>query len=68
MTANTLNQIDLQTGLPDTGLTAHEHVGFELGWDYAHHRVSLPAPFAHEASPLRSGECSCAYGAGRLTR
>jgi hypothetical protein len=36
-------------------LTAHEQVGFELGWDYAHHRVALPAPYAQEASPLRDG-------------
>ena len=62
-----LNLIDLQTGLPpivpgtapgttaDTGLTAHEHVGFELGWDYAHYRVAPPAPYAHEASPLKNG-------------
>jgi hypothetical protein len=47
--------IDLQTGLPHTGLTAHEHVGFELGWDYAHYRVGPPAPYAQEPSPLRNG-------------
>lgn len=51
----TLSTIDLQTGLPHTGLTAHEHVGFELGWDYAHYRVSPPAPYGQEASPLRNG-------------
>ena len=55
MTAHTLNQIDLQAGLPHTGLTTHEHVGFELGWDYAHHRVSLPVSYAQEPSPLRNG-------------
>jgi hypothetical protein len=55
MTATTLNLIDIQTGLPHTGLTAHEHVGFELGWDYAHYRVSLPASYAQEPSPLRNG-------------
>lgn len=55
MTTTTSNLIDLQTGLPHTGLTAHEHVGFELGWDYAHYRVSLPAPYAQEPSPLRHG-------------
>ena len=52
----TANLIDLQTGLPTTALTAHEHVGFELGWDYAHYRVSLPAPYAQEPSPLRNGQ------------
>ena len=51
----TLNFIDLQTGLTHPSLTAHEHVGFELGWDYAHYRVSPPAPYAQEPSPLRNG-------------
>jgi hypothetical protein len=55
MTHATANLIDLQTGLPTSGLTAHEHVGFELGWDYAHYRVALPAPYAQEPSPLRNG-------------
>ncbi|MBC8057146.1 MAG: hypothetical protein H7Y61_11275 [Rhizobiales bacterium] len=60
MTATTLNPIDLQNGLSlqhaaATGLTAHEHVGFELGWDYAHYRVTLPVPYSHEPSPLRNG-------------
>ena len=65
-----LNLIDPPNGLPHpdrapdlvrdmahepAGLTAHEHIGFELGWDYAHYRVAPPAPFAHEASPLRNG-------------
>lgn len=53
MTAPSL--IDLQTGLPHTGLTAHEHVGFELGWDYAHYRVEPPAPYRQEPSALRDG-------------
>ncbi len=56
----TANLIDLQTGVScrqtsPTGLTAHEHVGFELGWDYAHYRVRLPASYAQEPSPLRNG-------------
>jgi hypothetical protein len=55
MTTLTANLIDLQTGLSTTGLTAHEHVGFELGWDYAHYRVALPAPYGQEPSPLRNG-------------
>jgi hypothetical protein len=33
----------------------HEHTGFELGWDYAHHRLLPPAPYAQEPSPLRDG-------------
>lgn len=53
----TLNFIDLQTGFPHphASVTAHEHVGFELGWDYAHYRVTPPAPYAQEPSPLRNG-------------
>jgi hypothetical protein len=38
-----------------TSLTTHEHIGFELGWDYAHYHVTPPAPYAQEPSPLRSG-------------
>jgi hypothetical protein len=41
--------------LPATSMTAHEHIGFELGWDYAHHRLLPPAPYAQEPSPLRHG-------------
>lgn len=40
---------------PVSLLTAHEHLGFELGWDYAHHRLLPPAPYAQEPSPLRHG-------------
>src|SRR5437762_6266458 len=36
-------------------VTAHEHIGFELGWDYAHYRLVPPAPYAQEPSPLRNG-------------
>jgi hypothetical protein len=50
-----LNLVDLKTGLSRSNLTAHEHVGFELGWDYAHYRVTPPAPYAQEPSPLRNG-------------
>jgi hypothetical protein len=38
-----------------TSLTTHEQIGFELGWDYAHHSVTPPAPYAQEPSPLRNG-------------
>src|SRR6218665_1707761 len=38
-----------------TTLTAHEHIGFELGWDYAHYHVTPPAPYAQEPSALRDG-------------
>lgn len=36
-------------------VTAHEHIGFELGWDYAHYRLVPPAPYAQEPSALRHG-------------
>jgi hypothetical protein len=36
-------------------LTAHEHIGFELGWDYAHHALLPPAPYDQEPSSLRNG-------------
>ena len=51
----------LQSPTPDlfdanpASLTAHEHLGFELGWDYAHHRLVPPAPYGLEPSPLRHG-------------
>lgn len=42
--------------LPAAGtMTAHEHIGFELGWDYAHHGIQPPAPYDQEPSPLRHG-------------
>ena len=68
----TLNRIELQTGFPhprsNHALTAHEHVGFELGWDYAHYRVTPPAPYAQEPSPLRNGLLAgqAAFGARTL--
>ena len=69
-----LNRIELQTGFPhscrhsDARLTAHEHIGFELGWDYAHYRVTPPAPYAQEPSSLQSGLLAgqAAFGARTL--
>ena len=52
------HRVDVLRGvdaLPITTLTAHEHIGFELGWDYAHHRLQPPAPYGQEPSPLRNG-------------
>ena len=46
---------ELHTINTTTSLTTHEHIGFELGWDYAHHSVTPPAPYAQEPSPLRNG-------------
>ena len=42
----------------DTPLPADaplEQIGFELGWDYAHHRLQPPAPYAEQPSALRAG-------------
>ena len=35
--------------------TAHEQIGFELGWDYAHYRMEPAPAYLIEASPLRDG-------------
>ena len=42
-------------GVPAPGWTAHDQVGFELGWDYARHAVQPPVPYAHPDSALRQG-------------
>ena len=54
---------------PAALLTTHEHIGFELGWDHAHHDVTLPAPHAQDPSPLRHGWMAgvAAFGARTLT-
>src|SRR5882724_473504 len=48
-------ELQLSSPLPATGLTVHEQIGFELGWDYAHYRVTPPAPYAHEPSFVLQG-------------
>ncbi len=55
--------------LASDSLTTHEHIGFELGWDYAHHRLNPPAPYAQEPSPLRHGLLAgqAAFGSRTLT-
>ena len=40
---------------PATTLTTHEHIGFELGWDYAHHGMTPQAPYDLQPSSLRHG-------------
>lgn len=45
----------LAADLPLSGLTPHEHIGFELGWDHAHYRMQPPAPHADQPSALRNG-------------
>jgi hypothetical protein len=39
----------------DSQMTAHARIGFELGWDYAHYRVTPPAPYAQQPSALHDG-------------
>lgn len=48
--------------------TAHEQIGFELGWDCAHHAFTPSAPYDTEASPLRDGLAAggAAFGARAL--
>ena len=36
-------------------ITTLDQIGFELGWDYAHHRVCPPESYAQAPSPLRDG-------------
>ena len=45
----------LDFDIPCTPETPLEQIGFELGWDYAHHRLQPPAPYAEQTSSLRQG-------------
>jgi hypothetical protein len=51
----TMTLMTAQAALPATLLSAQEHLGFELGWDHAHHAVTPPAPYADEPTSLRAG-------------
>ena len=46
---------DLYADRPLTKLTAHQRIGFELGWDYAHYRLSPLSAHLAEPSVLRDG-------------
>ena len=52
---------------PTAAVTNHEHIGFELGWDHAHHGSTPPAPYAQEPSPLRNGWLAGATTFGKRT-
>jgi len=39
----------------DAGASSHERVGFELGWDYAHHGMTPPVEQLFRQSPLQQG-------------
>lgn len=42
---------------PDTSsdLSAHDLIGFEIGWDHAHYRLVPPADHLHTGHPVRQG-------------
>ena len=46
-------RLDLETA--STEATPLDQIGFDLGWDYAHHRFEPPLPYAEQASSLRQG-------------
>jgi hypothetical protein len=53
---NLSNLANVQTDWIDPpSCTAHEGVGFELGWDYARHRVAPPQPYDQATSALHQG-------------
>ena len=52
---------------PTPLLTNHEHIGFELGWDHAHHGIKPPAPYAQEPSLVRNGWLAGTATFGRRT-
>lgn len=39
----------------EAGASSHERVGFELGWDYAHHGLTPPVEQLFRQSPLQQG-------------
>lgn len=39
----------------EAGASSHERVGFELGWDYAHHGLTPPVDQLFRQSPLQQG-------------
>lgn len=53
--------------VPSAPVTNHEHIGFALGWDHAHHGITPPAPYAQEPSPLRAGWLAGAATFGERT-
>lgn len=58
-----LAQLDLGlSSSPAPAASAHQALGFELGWDHAHHGLTPPTEHLFAASPLRQG-----WLAGRAT-
>jgi hypothetical protein len=53
---HTLNPLALPSVTDQEGASAElDPVGFELGWDFARHGVTPPAPYGDEPSPVRHG-------------
>ena len=52
---STLTFIDSPEMTTSANMSAHAQIGFELGWDYAHYRVTPPAPYAQQPSALHDG-------------
>jgi hypothetical protein len=50
-----MNRTDTGTAACSATISALDRIGFELGWDYAHHRVCPPDAYAQAPSPLRDG-------------
>ena len=52
---STLTFIDSPEMTTSANMSAHAQIGFELGWDYAHYRVTPPAPYAQQPCALHDG-------------
>ena len=51
-----------------TAMVQPDAVGFEIGWDHAHHRVTPPLCHLHAPNPVHQGWCAgrAAFGKRRL--
>lgn len=50
-----MSQIVLPFETPEAAPTAFDAAGFEIGWDFAHHRLVPPPDHLHGAHPVRQG-------------
>lgn len=60
-------QLELGMATTPETVSAHQTLGFELGWDYAHHGVAPPAEHLYALSPLRQGWQAGSATFGRRT-
>lgn len=49
------SEIASEAASAPAGPAAFDAVGFEIGWDYAHHRLTPPADHLHGTHPVRQG-------------